>query len=306
MKQRGIDTSATIALIVAMLCWSSVPLVLKHLTAFLPDGFTTNAVRYPLAALMYLPWLIMALRDPAIRRLWPWALLPTLPNIFGQTCWAWAPYYIDPGLMSFVARTSVIWAIVIATIYFPTERLLLKSKRFWTGMALSVSGFVTIAIFSGALHAQHTMKGIIITAFSGLFGGLYVVGVRAAVGSMNPMTTFAFVSMFTAAGCVLIAPLGEPSSLLTASKTGIAYLVVSSFIGLSLAHGLYYFAIQRLGAMICASTATLTPFVTGVASVIIFHEHLRPAVWLGGTVLVIGTAMVIWSQEHMRPSESEQ
>lgn len=305
MKQRGIDFAATTALLVALLCWASVPLVLKHLTHTIPDGFTTNAVRYPAAAILYLPLVIVALRDPAQRRLVPLTLLPTIPNLAGQTCWAWAPYYIDPGLMTFGARTSVIWAIVLAVLFFPIERSLLRSPRFWAGILLSFGGFLGVALFEQTVRTRTTQFGLLLAGVSGFFGGLYVVGIRAAVGPMKPFTTFAFVSAFTAVGCLAMAPLGEPSSLLHAGAASFGLLLLSSFLGIAFAHGLYYFAVQRLGATICAATATLSPFITAAASRVIFQERLDPVQWLGGIVLVCGTALVIWSQEHLSPLEPE-
>jgi drug/metabolite transporter (DMT)-like permease len=294
------DVPATTALIAALLCWSAVPLMLRYLRDFVPDGWTSNAVRYPAAVLLYLPWILGALRDRSKRRLWLLALVPTVPNLLGQACWAWAPYFIDPGLMSFVVRLSTIWAMGAAILLFPDERPLLRSPRFWVGVVLSAAGFVAVSLGGPAIHARATIIGIAITLVCSVSWGMYIVGVRAALGSVNPLTAFAIVGTYTAAGCLVLAPLGETGQLVQMTIGPWTVLLLSALLGIAFAHSLYYLAAQRLGVTIVTAAAMLTPFVTAAVSTVLFSEGFTAVQWLGGTVLVIGTGLVIWSQEYLR------
>ncbi len=301
MTQRGIDIRGTVALAAALLCWCVVPLMLRYLTASVPDGWTSNAVRYPLSAALYLPWLVAAARDRANRRLWALAVIPTLPNIVGQTCWAWSPYYIDPGLLMFIVRVSVVFAIIGAVILFPDERRLLRSGHFWTGLAMNVTGFLTVVLRACPGTGGVTVMGVLIALGCAVFWGAYVCSVRATIAGMNPLRAFAIVSLYTSIGCLALAPLGRPSSLLKLNGFDAGILLLSAAIGIAAAHGLYYIAVQRLGASIPSTITTLTPFITAAGSSFLFHEILSWEQWAGGVLAAIGSALVIWSQRFLGP-----
>ncbi len=178
----------------------------------------------------------------------------------------------------------------------------MRSGRFWTGISLNIGGFLTIVLYSPALTSRATLVGVVISLVCSVLWGMYVVGVRSTIGRINPLTAFAVVSLYTSVGCLVLAPLGQPSSLLRMSAGNWALLLGSGVVGIAVAHGLYYIAVQRLGAMIPSTVNTLTPFVTATASAIVFSEAIRPEQWLGGIVAALGSGFVIWSQQHLRPS----
>lgn len=299
MPRRGFDAAASLSILGALVCWSVVPLMLKALTQAVPDGWTTNAVRYPVSAMLYLPWLIAAARDPSARRLWRAAVIPSIPNVLGQSCWAWGPYFIDPGIMSFIVRLSVVWAMIMAMIVFRDERPLLRSPRFWAGMVLSLAGFVTITTGKEHLFERQTLMGVGIALVCSFFWGMYGVSVRATIGRSSPLQMFAIVSTYTSIGCLALAPLGDPASVLRLSAFNLSLLVVSALVGIAAAHGLYYTALQRLGATIPATVNVLTPFMTATASTFLFHERITAVQWVGGAVSVVGSILVVLSQGHL-------
>lgn len=304
MQKRGIDVAATLCLLIALICWSVVPLVLRYLTDVIPDGWTTNAVRYPVAAMMYAPLLFFTAMDRASRRLWLVALVPAIPNIVGQSLFAWSPYFIDPGLMSFIVRLSVLWGIGLSLIVFAAERRLLQSSRFWLGVALSLAGFLAVALCSNPFAQRATLVGIMIAIGCSFFWGVYGITVRLVMGKANPLTFFGIVCVWSSIGCLAVSPLGQPSCLLHLPGSKIVLLVVSAFIGIAAAHGLYYIALQRLGTTIPSAVNALTPFVTAVASSYLFREQIAPIQWIGGIGSLIGTALILWSQEHLHASET--
>lgn len=303
--RRGIDAGATVALLGALVCWATVPLALRYLAvhAIVPDGWTSNAVRYPVSAILYIPWLIQAARDRRLRRLWWLAILPTIPNIAGQTCWAWAPYYIDAGLTLFIIRLSVVWAILLAILVFPDERPLLRSGRFWAGMILNIGGFLAILLESDALHSRATTIGVLISLACSVMWGFYVVGVRSTISGINPLSAFAVVSLYSSVAFLAMAPLGKPACLLQMSLGDGTILLLSAVAGIAVAHGLYYIAVQRLGAMIPSTINTMTPFLTAAVSTILFQEVFTAKQWAGGVVAAVGSGLVILSQQNLRLSD---
>lgn len=306
MAHRRFDIGATFALFGVLVFWAAVPIMLRYLTTFVPDGWTSNAIRYPIATLLYTPWLIRAARDRSKRRLWLLAVVPAIPNVFAQSCWAWAPYYIEPGLMSFIVRTSMIWAMLMAFMLFPDERRLMRSPRFWAGLMLSAAGFLGVVLGSHAIGTPLAIHGVLITLACSVFWGLYAVCARATIRNENPLTAFAVVGLYTSVGCVALAPLGDPSSVFRLSAGPMAILILSAATGIAAAHGLFFIAVKRLGATITSTMNILTPFLTAAGSAVLFREIITTSQWISGGVMLIGGALIVWSQEHVHAARAAQ
>jgi len=294
------DLKATLCLIGAVLCWSAVPLFLKHFTAFI-DGWTANGLRYPLAMLVWLPWLVALLRQGRrARRFYVRALVPTSVNLAGQCLWAWAPYYIDPGLIAFVIRLNVIWAIIAAMLIFTDERGLIGSGRFWLGLAVAMTGFVGVSIYGGALKGGATLTGVLLTLACSLMWGLYSVTVRWSTRDVDARSAFALIGCYTAVGTlVLMFVLGEPGRATTMPLGSFVLLVISALVGISTAHVLFYAALARLGVTICSGASLASAFITAAVSWQIYDERLAPQQWVSGLALICGAAVLIWAQQHL-------
>ncbi len=280
--------------------------MLKYLAApgLVPDGFTTNLVRYPVAALIYVPWLVIGIRKGGLGRFWLVALIPTSINLAGQTLWACAPYHITPGLQAFLLRLATLWAILGAFCLFPDERLLARSPRFWIGSALALIGFSVMSVLGVQVSTGTRITGIVIMFFCGICYGLYGVTVRYVMGSLHPLVVFSVISVYTSVGLIALAPLGEPSSVLRLEPLPLCILVLSALLGVAIAHGLYYIAVQRIGVAITSLTLAATPFVSIVGSHIVFGEQFSRGQWTGGVVLLVGSSLALWSQQQLPPPGS--
>jgi len=302
--RRSIDVHATLCVLGATLCWAAMPLFLKYLTAFIPDGWTTNGYRYPLAALVYLPWLVLGVRRGKIGRslLLP-VLVPSAVNLAAQCLWAWAPYFIDPGLMAFAVRLSVVWSAVTAFVLFHDERALLTSKRFWSGSLLAVAGFGGMALWSDSLGTAATTAGLVIMFACSLFWGMYAVAVRWAMKQTDAPTAFGLVCVYTALGTiVLMLAFGQPARILTTPPLPLSLLVLSALVGIATAHVLFYAAIKRIGVAIASSVNLSGALLTGLAGAWLFpDERLNAAQWFSGMLLLVGAMLLLWSQERLRP-----
>jgi len=298
---RGIDIRATLCLIGATFCWGSVPVMLKYLAqpGYVPDGFTTNAVRYPVAALIYLPWLVIGIRRGQLRGLWLPALIPTAFNLICQVLWAWAPYHLDAGLMAFLLRLCVVWSLLGAFIVFRDERPLAHSPRFWLGAGLALAGFVVMSWHGITRGPGASMTGILIIFFCGVGLGLYGVCVRYVMHTLHPLVVFSLVSGYTSIGLIALAPLGEPTSVLRLPPLPLSVLIVSSLIGIAAAHGLYYIALQRIGVAICSLMLMATPLVSALGARLLLGENLTGIQWAGGAVLLVGSTLTINAQSHL-------
>jgi len=287
-----------------MFCWSVVPLFLRYLRDFIHDGWTTNGFRYPVGALLYLPALYIGIKSKSLHpRLWTAAFLPVGVNIVGQTLWAWAPYYIEPGLISFLARSMVVWAAIGSFIVFQDERALMRSPRFWAGMCTALLGLSCIISFSDWLTSRNTAVGILMIIATGLCWAVYGITMRVNMKTAPVGLSFFVVSLYTSAAClVMMFAWGDPAQVPDLPPKAAAILALSAVVGIAVAHGLYYIAIRSLGVAISTGAAMMAPFFTSAISYFIYDERLAPMQWVGGIILFAGAIVMIWAQQHLSRS----
>jgi drug/metabolite transporter (DMT)-like permease len=285
----------------SIVCWSTVPLFLRYFTTYI-DAWTANGLRYPMAMVIWLPWLVALLRDRTQpRQFYMRALIPAGVNFGGQCFWALAPYYIYPGLIAFVVRLTVLWTVIAAMIIFVDERSLARSRRFWAGLALAAMGFVGVSAYSGALRGGASLAGVLISLGCSLLWGLYGVTVRWSMRGVDARKAFALIGWYTAAATIVVMVIaGEPTQARTMPAGAVLLLIASSVVGVAFAHVLYYAAIAQLGVAIAGGALLISPFLTASASYFLYGERLVLQQWAGGFVLVVGAAVLLWAQQHLR------
>ena len=296
-----VDRRATSALAGAVICWSVVPLFLKAFTPYV-DAWTANGIRYPFAALLYLPILIRFSRLNRLPlRTWRLALVPVLFNISSQILWAWAPYYIDPGLMAFTVRLSTLWAVTGSFMLFSDERRLLRSSRFWTGFAMALGGFLFLTLGGQDRLEGATLTGIVLIFFTSIGWAGYQVSVRRNMRDIDSRVAFGMISSITSMGLISAMMIwGEPERALHMPAEMGVLVLLSGIIGIAAAHMLFYVAIKRVGVAIGASANLISPFLTALLSRFLYHEQLTPVQWLAGIGLVAGGIMLTLAQVHLR------
>lgn len=299
---RKVDWIATGALVGATLCWGLPPVMLKFLAGpgRVADGFCTNLVRYPVAMLFYLPVLIWAARAGKLRHLWLPALIPTAVNLLGQTLWATAPYYLDASVIAFLLRLAAIFGIAGAFLVFPDERRLARSWVFWTGVALAAVGFLTMSWIHVSAVAGASWTGIVIMFFTSMGYGLYGVGVRYVMRDTNPILVFAVIGTYTSIGLIIVSPLGELSSLLHLDALSWLILILSAICGITLAHSMYYTAVQRLGVAVSTMMLSVTPFVSLGFAALFLGERLTVSQLIGGCLLIVGASVAMRAEQHLK------
>lgn len=297
-RSRG---SAIATIILTLLGWSSIPLFLEYFTDYI-DPWTANGWRYAISAVLWLPVLVWAYgRHRVPPGLWRAAIVPSLFNAGGQIAFAWAPYMIEPGLMTFGLRLQIVFVAVGAALLFPVERDLLKRPLFLGGLVVVAIGtLATVALNPNGLQAKSGW-GVVVAISSGLLYACYSLSVRRWMNTMNPLIAFAAVSQYTSvilvALMLVLAPrLGANIDRLTEFQ--IVLLVISSVVGIGLGHTLYFFSLRRLGVAVSAGVIQLQPFIVSVISVVLFKEHLRPVQWFTGAVAVCGAAVMLVAQHR--------
>lgn len=303
---RVIDVPATLSLVLTILFWAGSPLFLKYFTPYI-DAWTANGVRYSFAALMLSYWLYYFKKKGELRpEIFRLAIYPSVANIVGQVLYAWAPYFIDPGLMSFTIRLTVIWSILASFIMFADERTLIRSRRFWLGLVLSVSGFLIMITNGQAIPHGAKMTGIIIALFSSFCWAFYGVAVRQNMKGVDSRLAFTIISLYTAIGTLIFMfSFGNYQVVPDLPGKIILLILISSITGIGVSHIFFYIAVKRIGVAIPSTVNLLSSFLTAIFSFFIFKERLSPLQWSAGIILLLGAFLLLWAQEKVKNYQAQ-
>jgi len=300
---RKFDLSATFACVGVLFFWSLGPIFISYLTGYL-DSWTQNLLRYSAACLFWLPFLLLSIKRKRLdTRIWRRAVLPAAANIVMQSLWAGAFYYIGPAFMVLLTKTSVIWIAGFSFAFFVDERPLVKSKRFWLGLVLSMIGVIGVVYYKEDFAATRTITGIVIALAAAFMWGMYTVSVKIAFRDIDSRNGFSVISIYTVAGlCVFALLFGRLGECVKMGAWQWACVVISGVTAIALGHVLYYAAIKRIGATIPALVILSQPFTVLAISNVVFREALNILQLLFGVVLLAGSALAIWAQQHLRRS----
>jgi len=294
---RKVDVSATLACVGALSFWSLGPIFISYLTGYI-DSWTQNLLRYSVACLFWLPFLLFSVRAKSLdKRVWRRAAVPAAANVIMQSLFACAYYYIGPAFMTLLMKSSIIGIVSFSLIFFPEERTLVKSKRFWSGLLLSVVGVAGVLYYKEDFAATRTLTGIIIAFVTAFMWAVYTLSVRIAFRDIDSRHGFSVISIYTVAGlCTLGLLFGQLGDCLRMGARQWACVVISGVMCIALAHVLYYTAMRRVGATIPALVVLAQPFIV----LAIFEEMLNIFQLLSGVILLVGSGLAIWAQQHLK------
>ena len=301
-RRSRVNPAATLAILAALLCWSSAPIFIKLLTGMV-DSWTQNVLRYATACVFWLPFLVWSIRTGRFRRhIWLLALVPAVPNVILQALWAAAFYYVDPAFMDLLVKSSFFWIAALSLILFRQERALVHSRRFWLGMFLGITGVVGVIVCDPKFQTPRITAGTALALLAGFGWALYAISVRIVFRRVDSRVGFSVISLYTTVSLVLLALVfGDLSACLRMPAKGWVWVVVSGITGIALSHVLFYSAIKRIGATIPSLVLLATPvFVLGMSSIVI-GEEFTLLQGLSGLVLLCGAGQAIWAQEHLAP-----
>ena len=290
------------AMLVALFFWSVVPLMLEHFTHLI-DPWTANGARYFFAAAFWLPFVARALRGmaPASRRTaWKAAAVPAAAHCASQMFFGAAPYYNNATMLNFGCRLSIPFATLFGFWLLKSERPLMRSPLFWTGLLCALGGF--LLMFENGFGTDGTSPAgmLVLLGFAAAWG-LYVVFVRRNLSNYPAHLAYGLVSLLT---CVPLLALmfrfGDWPALLRLPWAQWLWLVLSALIGLTLGHVFYYRAIRIMGPIASEGGMLLIPFQTALLAHLFLGERISAAQWAAGAVLLLGCALLIRARFAVR------
>ena len=288
------------AAIGALVLWSIGPILIEYLTHYL-DSWTQNALRYSIAALFWLPLLMFSIQRGRFgRHVWRKAALPSLANVFMQSCWAAMFYFLNPAFAVLLTKTNVLWIAGFSLLLLPEERILFTRRRFWLGLVLALTGVFGVLYTGPEFSVVGSMTGVMLALSAAACWGVYAVLVRICFVNVNSQSGFSVVSLYTAAGLWLAAVcFGHISQCLSLSLNLWLILTISGIISIAIAHVLFYAAVRRMGATLPGLVILVQPFLVLLMSHLVFGESMSLIQLLFGVVLTSGAACAIWAQKHL-------
>lgn len=301
IKTRKFDIAATLACIGALACWAQGPIFIKILTDYI-DSWTQNILRYAVACLFWLPFLLFVVKRQRIKaRLWLTAILPAAANITMQSLWAAGFYYVGAAFVTLLSNSSAILIAAFSFIFFADERGLVKSRRFWSGLVLSITGVIGVIYFKQDFNASGTIIGISVALGSAFAWAAYAISVRIAFRDTDSRVGFSIVSIYTSAGLLVLGIIfGRVGQCLQMGAWPWLCVIISGVTAIALGHVLYYVAVKRIGITIPSLVILAQPFLVFAISHIVFGESLNSLQLLSGLVLLAGSSLAIYAQQYLK------
>lgn len=298
------------AVLGTIVIWSTPSLFMFYLNNFY-DPFAQNFYRYSIACLAVAPFAFFFFdrnAAPLNRRLLVACAIPALPNVVHQITQVVALFYMGPAVFTIFMRCCVIITAVLALIFFPEERWIIRKWQFQLGTILGMFGAVGVVWFQPNGESTHiSWRGFFIACTAALCWALYGVLVKRPSAQLGTVRSFAIISFITSA---LLLPLtlifGNIATPLHATARVNAILVISAVTCISAAHLLYYIAIRELGVALSQTLQLLCPLLALGLSAWIYGEKLTHLQILSAIVLLAGAflAMQVKPQRTAEAAES--
>jgi drug/metabolite transporter (DMT)-like permease len=297
------------AVFATIVIWSMPSLFQFYLNRFY-DPWAQNFYRYAVACAAIAPFVFFYRRrqsPPLDGRAFLLCLVPCLPNVVHQVTQVMALFYMGPGVYAIFTRSSVIFTALLALLFFPEERYVIRQWQFLVGTLLGLVGAFGVIWFQAGFQTGHIPLPGLAIAFTATFcWALYGIFVKRPSGELGSIRSFGIISFITSA---LLLPLtlafGNLATPWHVSWHVNANLVISAVSCITLAHILYYVSIREIGVALAQTLQLLCPAGALALSWWIFGERLNSAqLWSAG-ILLFGAFLAMKTKPAATAETSE-
>ena len=297
------------AIFATVLIWSTPSLFQFYLNRFY-DPWAQNFYRYSVGCLAVMPFVFYRFRrsGPRLNRgILLACLVPSIPNVVHQIAQTVSLFHMGPGVYAIFIRSSVIITTLLALIFFPEERWIIRQWQFQIGTLLGLVGAVGVLWFQpGREGGPIALRGIAIAFTASFCWALYSVLVKQPSSRLGPIRSFGLISFITSA---LLLPLtlafGTIATPLYVGARVNIILIVSAVTCISLAHVLYYIAIRKVGVALSQTLQLLCPAGALGLSALFFGERLTTAQFWSAGILLFGAFLAMRVKSGAAPVAAE-
>src|SRR2546423_1947012 len=303
-------SSGYLAIFATVVIWSTPSLFQFYLIRYY-EPWSQNFSRYLVAFFAVLPFVFLRFRAKGgqlDRAAFVACLIPSLPNVVHQITQTVALYHMGPGVYAIFGRSTVIFTAVLAVIFFPEERHIIRQWQFQVGTVLGLIGAVGVVRFQEGWQAGAVPVGGFAIALTASFSwALYSVLVKRPSARLGPIRSFGVISFITT---LLLLPLtvafGKIETPLRVDASVNLILIVSAITCISLAHVLYYVAIRKVGVALSQTLQLICPAGALALSALFFGERLTQAqLWSAG-LLLLGAFLAMQVKPAADPAALEE
>jgi drug/metabolite transporter (DMT)-like permease len=200
---------------------------------------------------------------------------------------AWGEERISSGLASILNSTTTLWTAVLIFWIIPTER---PSRVNYLGVVLGFAGVIVLVLPDISAHG---VTGNFLGAMAVVVAALsYALNAIYQRKKMRDVSVFE-VSLGQLMVTVLLAiPLAAPSlAQVHFAVSSMAAVIALGAGGTGVAYLLYYYVMNRLGAVRAAGVTLLVPVTAVFWGVFLLHETLSPPIVIGMAVILVGIVL---------------
>src|SRR2546423_4587426 len=195
-------SSGYLAVFATVVIWSTPSLFQFYLIRYY-EPWSQNFYRYLAGFLAVLPFVFLrfrAGRGRFDRTAFIACLIPSLPNVVHQITQTVALYHMGPGAYAVFGRSSVIFTALLALIFFPEERRIVRQWQFQVGTVLGLIGAIGVICFQeGWQVGPIPLQGFAIAFIASFCWALYSVLVKRPSARLGPIRSFGGISFITPA-----------------------------------------------------------------------------------------------------------
>ncbi|MEM1329016.1 MAG: DMT family transporter [Planctomycetota bacterium] len=304
----GVSASGVSFAITSLLCWTVTPLFVEYFTGYL-DLWSSNGWRYGMAALVWLPLLLMHIaRGTLPKGTWKKAIAPAFFSCVAQVAFVAAFYEVQPALLTFGLRMQIVATAIGAAILFPAERPIITRPTFLIGGLAVMVGTISVAALAdrgeggqavGTDEGGSLLLGVAYAMIAGVGYACYGMAVRKCLAGVSSRIAFSVVSLYVGGAMVVLMMLFARSPVADLRSLGgeeWVWLLLSVLFGLAGGHVIYFMAMERLGVAPATGIIQLQPFTVAGASYLAFGEVLNVPQIAAGAIAVGGAVLMLWTQ----------
>src|SRR5881296_1250490 len=299
------------AVFATVLIWSTPSLFMYYLNRYY-DPWAQNFYRYFVACLAIAPLVFYRVHrgGPGIDlRAVGLCFVPCVPNVVHQITQVMALFYMGPGVYAIFIRSSVIFTALLALAFFPEERSIIRQWQFQLGTLLGLVGAFGVIWFQANAQSSErhiALPGLFIAFTATFCWALYGVLIKRPSAELGPIRSFGLISFITS---TLLFPLtlafGRIDTPIHAGAQANLVLIISAVTCITLAHVLYYVAIQEIGVALAQTLQLLCPAIAMALSAWIYHERLTHAQVWSAAILLLG-AFLAMRVKPVAPAETAE
>lgn len=269
-----------LAMLLSIVFFAANVLLLRAISRLHPDadGWVASLHRGAVG-LMLVPLIYRGRGfEPAKLVRHPWVLARGVVGSGGIVLFYLTIEHLGAGRAVILNMTYPLFGAVIAAIW-------LKERLRWSQAAWMLVAFVGLTAFFGeaARHGRFSAYEVV-GLLGALVAGVAVVIIRRLRHSEHPSTVYASQCLWS---LLVSLPMGAPRLARLDPTAHVGLFLAAVAVGvaqIAMTHGF-----QRLSVAKGSSVQMLLPLLTTAGGILFFGEHLTPAEWAGGAVLVLGT-----------------